>query len=227
MKILRKIEPGTKQLLKLEEDQVMVEIGDGAEVTVRESLVGNKTFVLGEGARLNFYSNYIGEVEDKVVVELRGDGSEVFSQMVFFGDEGAQEMSIVHKHVGRNTKSRMIAKGAVTGRAHSHMVGTIRMEPGSSGADGTLEEHNLLLGDDAQINAEPNLEISHHKVKASHSATMERVDDEKLFYLTSRGLPKKEAQHLIVEGFFWDVLQNIGNEEQAQQLLQQILTSLK
>ncbi len=218
MKKLLKIAPGQKENLTLEEGKVMVEIGEGAEVEVVDAVSGEKCFVLDKDASLRLKMCRVDGGKDDVTVELKGEGSEVTSEVVFLGREGEQDLRIVHRHVGRHTRSRMLSKGAVVGRSRSYVVGTIRMEPGCSGADGILEERNLLLSDEAKIDAQPNLEIRHDDVKASHAATVERVDDEKLFYLASRGIPQKEAKRLIVEGFFGDAL--------PERILKKLLTSL-
>lgn len=203
MKKLLQIQPGSKETFILEESNVMVEIGMGAEVTVEGVVPGKQWFVLDEGAKLNLELVRLGNNEDETVVELRGDDSEVLTKVFSFAkDREQQQLKLVHLHTGARTKSRMITKGAVAGQAQCYVSGTIRMEPSSLEADGVLEEHNLLLSDDASVQAKPNLEIGHDDVKASHSATIERIDDEKLFYLTSRGISNDEAAKLILEGFF-------------------------
>ena len=64
------------------------------------------------------------------------------------------------------------------------------------------------------------------KVQASHSATLERVDNEKLFYLESRGLPPQEGLELLVEGFFWDALQKCPDLAYSEHLFNHILKCL-
>lgn len=188
-----------------------------------------KKFVLGENARLDFYNNILGASNsyDEVTVELTGRGSEVFSQVVFFGHgKQKQAMRVNHVHIGQDTTSNMISKGAVTDHAHGSFLGYIRMEPGCTGADGNLEEHNLLLSSTSQIDAVPGLEIGHHDVAASHAAYMERVDDERLFYLASRGIPEEEAVQLIMEGFFLDAIQKMESPELGDRVFNHILSFL-
>ena len=161
----------------------------------------HQTFILGEESTLDFYHQEIGKGHTyrELLVQLDGYHSEVFSQILFFAHGNQQqEMRATHLHRGKNTVSHMVSKGAVQDRSHSRFLGYIQMEPGCSGADGQLQEHNLLLSSDANIDAVPGLEIGHHDVAAGHSASMERVDSEKLFYLASRGIPKAEAIELIV-----------------------------
>lgn len=189
----------------------------------------HKRFVLGEGARLDYYSNVVGGCHnfDELLVEMVGRGSEVMSQTVFFGHADQQhEMRVNHVHIGEDTTSNMISKGAVGDHSYGGFLGYIQMEPGCSGADGNLEEHNLLLSDTSKIDATPGLEIGHNDVAAAHAAYMERVDDEKLFYLASRGIPKEEAIQVILEGFFLDAISEMGDDEFEQRVFKHILSYL-
>jgi Fe-S cluster assembly protein SufD len=64
-----------------------------------------------------------------------------------------------------------------------------------------LRENVLLLSPNAKAEAIPNLEIEANDVKCSHAATISNISDEEVFYLMSRGISRKEAEELIVEGF--------------------------
>ncbi len=186
-----------------------------------------KTFHLEEGAQLDYFHHVLGTSEDRVTVNLEGNESRVFSQTLFFGqDSEKQSFQVNHVHKGKNTRSKMISRGAVKDSATSHFFGNITMQPGCSGADGSLEEHNLLLSSGSKIEAVPALEVHHDEVQASHSATLERIDDEKLFYLQSRGLPQREALELMVEGFFWDALQKCPNLAFSERIFKDILLCL-
>lgn len=186
-----------------------------------------KTFTLEEGAQLDYYHHVLGESEENTKIFLEGNESSAVSQTIFFGqDSEKQSMRVDHVHKGKNTRSRMISRGAVKDKAYGHFYGTIQMLPGCSGADASLEEHNLLLSSGCKIEAVPGLEIQHNEVQASHSATLEKVDEEKLFYLQSRGLSPKEGLELLVEGFFWDALQKCPNLAFSERIFKDILKCL-
>lgn len=172
-------------------------------------------FVLKSGAHLDYFLPVLDEASSKshVVVELQGDNSSVKSQVVFFGHKKqVQALRLEHIHSGRSTVSSLVAKGAVKDEALSQFFGLIKMLPGSIGAEGTLHEHSLLLSPGARIEAVPALEIEHDEVQASHAATLEKVDEEKLFYLLSRGLNEAAAMELLVEGFFREALESLPIE---------------
>jgi|GEM_PF-868540 Fe-S cluster assembly protein SufD len=216
---------------------VIVSVGKESEVRWNgyqhhdDSVVSfdQKRIVLGKDSRFDFYHHVMGGSQsfEESVIEMKGDRSRVFSQTVFFGHQmQQQEMRMNHLHVGKETVSNMISKGAVTDTAHSGFLGYIQMEHGCDDADANLEEHNLLLSNTSKIDAIPGLEIGYHNVAAAHAAYMERVDDERLFYLASRGIPKEEAIQLIIEGFFLDAIQGMKNESMEERVFENILNRL-
>ncbi len=218
-----------------EEREIVMTLKPGARVNwmtyhstkSRNKMSESKIFFLEEAAELDYFHHVLGESEDKVMVNLNGNESRVLSQTLFFGQNSEkQNFQINHVHKGKNTRSKMISRGAVKDTAYSHFFGNITMQPGCSGADGSLEEHNLLLSSGSKIEAIPALEVHHDEVQASHSATLERIDDEKLFYLQSRGLPQRESIELMVEGFFWDALQKCPNLAFSERIFKDILLCL-
>ncbi|MFA4815164.1 MAG: SufD family Fe-S cluster assembly protein [Candidatus Gracilibacteria bacterium] len=186
-----------------------------------------KIFTLEEGARLEYFHHVLGKSEDRTEILLEGNESSALSQTIFFGKaDDRQTLRVEHVHQGKNTHSKMISRGAVKDSAFGRFYGNIRMLPGCSGANASLEEHNLLLSGGCKIEAMPSLEIRHNEVQASHSATLEKVDEEKLFYLQSRGLSPEEGLELLVEGFFWDALQKCPNLAFSEQIFKDILKCL-
>lgn len=186
-------------------------------------------FVLEEDAVLDLFVPILGDSDSdtEVFVELKGKGSRVNSHVVFFG-QGKQDQKIrfEHVHCGEETESSLSAKGAAKDEARTHFFGSVKMKPGSLNAKGHLAEHNLLLSPGARIEAVPALEIEHNEVQASHAATLERVDEEKLFYMNARGLPTSEAMELLVEGFFEDALSRLEDEELRRRLKEELFKKL-
>jgi len=186
-------------------------------------------FVLEEDAILDFFLPILGDEDSEsfVTVELVGKRSRVNSHIVFFGHEKQeQKIRFEHVHVGEETQSSMSAKGAAKDSAVTRFFGSVRMLPGSINAKGHLSEHNLILSPNAKIEAVPALEIEHNEVEASHAATLERVDEEKLFYLNARGLPTAEAMELLVEGFFEDAFSSLEDEELRRSLTAELFKKL-
>ena len=82
-----------------------------------------------------------------------------------------------------------------------------------------LKNQNLLLDDTCRADSIPSLEIDANDVRASHAATISQVEEEYVFYLQSRGIPRDTAVQMIVEGFFETVFARMGNERVREHLM--------
>ena len=90
--------------------------------------------------------------------------------------------------------------------------GKIIVRPGAQKTDGVMQSKAILLSDGATMNNKPELEIFADDVKCGHGATCGRLDGEQLFYLMARGLPRHEAESLLLEGFANEALADIEDE---------------
>ena len=90
--------------------------------------------------------------------------------------------------------------------------GMIYVAPGAQKTDGYQANRNLVLSRAARADSIPGLEIMADDVRCTHGATVGKIDPEELFYLQSRGIPTKDAERLLVEGFFDPVVQRIPFE---------------
>src|SRR5947209_5894024 len=88
----------------------------------------------------------------------------------------------------------------------------IRVRPKAQQTASFLSDHTLLLSKTCRAESIPSLEIGANQVSASHGATSGQIDEEQLFYLMVRGIPREEAERIIVQGFFEPVLQRIPIE---------------
>src|ERR671933_184923 len=113
-------------------------------------------------------------------------------------------------HIAPNAHSDLLYKGALRDESLAVFSGLIRVEPGAQKTDAYQTNRNLILGtDEAMAVSLPNLEIMADDVKCSHGSTTGQVDDVELFYLMSRGIPRAEAEKLVVFGFFGEVTSRI------------------
>lgn len=115
-------------------------------------------------------------------------------------------------HLTRNTTSDLIFKGALLDESHSVWQGMIYVAPGANGTDGFQSNKNLILSKGARADSIPGLEILADDVRCTHGATIGKIDENELFYLLSRGIPRAEAEHLIVMGFFAKIMERIPFE---------------
>jgi Fe-S cluster assembly protein SufD len=115
-------------------------------------------------------------------------------------------------HLAPNTTSDLLYKGALLDHSRSVWQGMIYVAPGALGTDGYQANRNLILTKGARADSIPGLEILADDVRCTHGATVGKIDESLLFYLLSRGIPKKDAEQLIVMGFFAPIMERIPFE---------------
>ncbi len=112
-------------------------------------------------------------------------------------------------HVVPHATSDLLYKGALYDEAKTVFRGIIRVHPKAQRTDAYQTNRNLLLSPDAEAVTLPNLEIEADDVRCSHGATVGQLNEEELFYLMSRGLTRKQAERLVIFGFFGEVLERL------------------
>jgi Fe-S cluster assembly protein SufD len=126
---------------------------------------------------------------------------------------GGEQLIDNHTSVYHNLPhclSNQLYKGIVGGKAHGVFNGKILVAKDAQKTNAYQSNKNILLSDDAVINAKPQLEIFADDVKCTHGATTGQMDDEALFYLRSRGINALQAKALLNQAFASDILDNIG-----------------
>ena len=142
---------------------------------------------------------------------LAGDGGSSEMLGVYFGT-GRQHYDFrsIQDHVGSQTSSDLLYKGALRDRARAIYSGTVVIRAGAHRCNAYQTNRNILLSDKAKADSIPNLEIlSNDPVRCGHAASVGPVDEDTLFYMQSRGIPFEEAERLIVFGFFQEVLDRV------------------
>jgi Fe-S cluster assembly protein SufD len=141
---------------------------------------------------------------------LQGQSAESDQLAVYFGD-GTQMLDFrtLQDHDAPSTRSDLLFKGAVEDDARSVYSGLVRLRPSAQKASAFQTNRNLVLTEGAGAESIPNLEIEANDVRCSHASTVGPIDDEQRYYLESRGVPPKEAERLIVLGFFDDVFERL------------------
>ena len=112
-------------------------------------------------------------------------------------------------HIKPNCQSNELYKGIISDKATAVFNGKIFVQPDAQKTNAYQSNKNILLSDDASVNAKPQLEIFADDVKCSHGCTVGRLDEEGLFYLRSRGIDEKIARSLLVHAFAIDILEQI------------------
>jgi Fe-S cluster assembly protein SufD len=142
---------------------------------------------------------------------LTASGSDSEMLGLYFADSNqVLDHHTLQDHISPNAHSDLLYKGALRDESLAVFSGLIRVERGAQKTDAYQTNRNLILGtDEAFAISLPNLEIMADDVKCSHGSTTGQVDEVDLFYLMSRGIPRKEAEKLVVFGFFGEVTSRI------------------
>ncbi len=156
-------------------------------------------------AVINWFDYCLGSKFSKVATtaSLEGQGASSQNLGIFLGDETqAYDINNTTIHNSAFTKCDMLTKGVLKDKAKAIYRGLIKINPQAHNSQGYQKEDTLLIGEDAEADAVPILEIHNDNVKCKHGTTIGQLDQEKLFYMTSRGLDEETAKAKIIEGFF-------------------------
>jgi Fe-S cluster assembly protein SufD len=186
----------------------------------------NQRAQVGRGAELQWIQTVLGGrmVKTNSYFDLVGPGGSAFVHGFMFGD-GRQQFHLhtLQRHLSDHCTSDLLIKGCLKDRARSVYQGLIQVAEGAQRTDAYQANRNLVLSDTARADSIPGLEILANDVRCTHGATIGNVDAEQMYYLMARGLPRNEAQRLIVEGFFAPVIDRIpleGIRDHLRQVIQ-------
>lgn len=133
--------------------------------------------------------------------------------------------TLVH-HAEPNCESHQDYKGIFSGRSTGVFNGKIIVDKIAQKTNAFQQNNNLIVDDKATVNTKPQLEIFADDVKCSHGCTIGQLDRSALFYLQSRGIPKKEAEALLMYAFANDVLESVKIEAVQKRVKEQIADKL-
>ena len=146
-------------------------------------------------------------------VTVAGAGGRVgFAGATMLSGDEHGDTTLVMRHAAPHSTSRELFKSAVDGKAHGAFQGQIVVQPGAQKTDAKMMTRALLLSDDAEFASKPELEIFADDVQCGHGATSGRIDETMLFYMMARGVPRAEAERLLIEAFLDDAIDAIGDE---------------
>jgi Fe-S cluster assembly protein SufD len=170
---------------------------------------------VGKDAELDWVIGVLGSQLTKSfqTVDLDGRGATARMSGLYFG-LGRQHLDLdtEQNHNQPDTVSDLLYKGALKSGARSVWQGMIRVLPDAQRTNGYQANRNLLLTKNARADSIPGLEIEADDVRCTHGSTVGQVDEDEIFYLMSRGLPREDAVQLLVSGFFTPVLDRIPLE---------------
>jgi len=163
-----------------------------------------------------------GLVRNNLHIKLDGEGATTNALGLYIIDKSQHvDNFTVIEHASPNCTSNQHYKGVLDDVSTGSFHGKIHVLPDSQKTEAFQTNNNILLTDTAKMNTKPQLEIYADDVKCSHGASVGQLDEDALFYLQSRGIPRDESRLLLMDAFANDVISKI-----RQSALQERITEL-
>ncbi|MDE1549503.1 Fe-S cluster assembly protein SufD [Jeotgalibaca caeni] len=160
--------------------------------------------------------------------DLYGDGSNSLIKAVAVSTgRQIQGLDTRVTNYGKHSVGHILQHGVILDRSTLTFNGIGHIIKGAKGADAQQESRVLMLSESARGDANPILLIDENEVTAGHAASVGRVDEEEMFYLLSRGIPKEEAERLVIRGFLGTVIAAIPVKEIREGLIDVIDKKLR
>ena len=208
---------------------LVIEIGSGAALThvfetqeaSPELHVASLIADLAEDARFDSFGFVASGavLRRQIFVQASGERVRIALRGVnLLNGKQHADTTIVVDHAVPHGESRELFKSILDDEATCVFQGKVVVRPHAQKTDGGMKSQALLLSDDAAMYNKPELEIFADDVVCGHGATVGQLNADQLFYLMARGLPRKEAEALLIEGFAREVLDFVADEPLRERL---------
>lgn len=200
--------------------QIGLHLGEGARIRFVgvQSLdfaatgVVHQRVVLGRDASVQLgevgLGGHLGRLD--LVVDHIGDGCSSEVVGVYFGErDQTLDYRMVLHHQGKRTSSNVLLKGAVEDSAQSVFVGLLKIDKDATRTSAFETNRNLVLSENAKAHSVPNLEIECDDVICGHGSSVGPLEEEHLYYLMSRGIPKMKGEQMLIKGFFQEIIDRL------------------
>ncbi|MBL1174563.1 Fe-S cluster assembly protein SufB [Pantanalinema sp. GBBB05] len=115
-------------------------------------------------------------------------------------------------HIGKNTRSTIISKGISAGQSKNSYRGLVKIGPKATGARNYSQCDSMLIGDNAQANTFPYIQVQNNSGKVEHEASTSKIGEDQLFYFQQRGISAEDAVSMMISGFCKDVFNQLPME---------------
>ncbi len=155
----------------------------------------------------------------QIFASFNGENSKAgFRGVVLLKGQQHADTTLEVTHVAPHCESRELFRHILDGNSKGVFQGRIVVEAQAQKTDGVMKSNTLVLSDTASMSNKPELEIFADDVVCGHGATVKQLDDNELFYLQARGIPKQQAEALLIEAFAVDALAFIADENMRDKL---------
>jgi Fe-S cluster assembly protein SufD len=200
-----------------------ISLAEGADITwiilqaqgAADTHLGEIRITLGTDAKLRLYVVNAGGkvVRQEIHVVVAGEGSDLKLRGInLLGGETHNDVTFTVGHNVANTTSTEVIRNVVFDRARGVFQGQIRVAPDAQKTDAKMSCNTLLLSDEADFSAKPELEIFADDVQCGHGATVIDIDHTQLFYLMARGIPENKARAMLVNAFVAEIVEELEDE---------------
>ena len=146
-------------------------------------------------------------------VILQGDNSTgEFYSVALVNNHQQADTGTKMTHIGKNTKSTIVAKGISAGHGSNTYRGQVMIMPSAENATNFTQCDSLLIGDKCDANTVPYIEVKNPTARMEHEASTSKVSDDQLFYCMQRGISEEEAHYMIINGFCRGIFQELPFE---------------
>ncbi|HRI42535.1 MAG TPA: Fe-S cluster assembly protein SufB [Fimbriimonadaceae bacterium] len=155
-------------------------------------------------------------------VILRGDNSiGEFYSVALTANKQQADTGTKMIHIGKNTRSTIVAKGISAGNGQNTYRGLVKINPGADNARNYSQCDSMLMGDRCGAHTFPYIEVKNPTATVEHEASTSKIGEDQIFYCNQRGIPTEDAVNMIVSGFCKDVFRELPMEfaVEAQKLL--------
>ncbi|MES2201277.1 MAG: Fe-S cluster assembly protein SufD [candidate division FCPU426 bacterium] len=198
------------------------------DLNTASGAVSRQSTVLSRDARLYTLAIVTGAAWSSSALgsRLEGEGAQLDLLGLLLGN-GSQKIEIrtLQDHVGRSGQSDALVKSILRGKARSYFDGVVKIYKSGQNSNAFQSNPNLLLSSEAKAESVPTLEIEADDVACKHAASIGSIDEDEKFYLLSRGVPLRETEAMIVEGFAAELARRLPNAS-LQERFVQILSNL-
>jgi Fe-S cluster assembly protein SufD len=164
----------------------------------------------------------------ELAIALEGEGAQAHLSGVALLDASRHSDVTTHvSHIAVNTASTQLFKHVAAGKSRAVYQGKVTVAKGADGSDSQQTAKALLLGEGAEADLKPELEILADDVKCVHGAAVGDLDAESLFYLCSRGIPEAAARRLLLQAFLEDAVAQIAHDDNRELARTELMAALE
>ncbi|WP_343314358.1 Fe-S cluster assembly protein SufD [Brucella sp. BE17] len=211
-----------------------VSVGDGAEilwVILRDfgqaTQLAQFNATIGKGSKLTLYIVNAGGklIRQEVHVNVTGEDSDFeLRGLNLLADDSHTDITMTVGHLVENTRSTQIIRNVVKDRARGVFQGMIRVAKIAQKTDARMACNTLLLSDEGEFDAKPELEIFADDVACGHGATVTELSKDYLFYLMARGVSENDARGLLIKAFIAEIIEEL-EDERLVEALEEVLSN--